>query len=1454
MVCSRVVDAPAAGRAWSGVVLTHHCENDVTKAVICGIGQTVTITSPLAVPGKFSCYGLLPDETDASTLHLTAESRCFSCDPKHGNDVVVELCAGIGGIGLGASWAGFKVGPQVDFNALAHEHLRAAGAPFPILGDIADLQVLKHIQEVLEGPPALVAAGFNCQPFSYQGDQRGLRDPRAKSFWATLQATYFLQPRALLLECTPGAGGDLEVQQILREFQSLMGWQMQELTFDLAAQWPCRRLRWWAILFDVNLASRPLLSWPTDPDFQRLEQVIQEWPQWPWVDEHQLLLNDMEKEAFLWTYMDANRMMDMMGPASTFLHSYANAMTACPCGCRDAAFNECRLAKGGLRGSLVLTIDLQPRFLHPKEVMFLLSFPGTFPIRLDLRATLCMLGQSAAPLQAFWVAHHLRCTLTGLWTSDALKIIQSHKSQLRFEKYHTWPISDTLASIEIAFDTPEGSTICFIKNGAVTAAEALAALRSGAEWGERWVLMDGSLRVPLDALLRTSGYYGQYVLHRLVKRQALPKPEGPMVIQVTSADSSWVDFFQVGDFVFEIRNKLGLPDSCQLVSLDGLTLPLDLRLWDSQSLHLLDLSGAGSSTFSRGMHMDFVRAVAFCMLERLAMARHFRLAGVCLDFDPWLESFGHVLQQPPRAAEHMAISVLHRNHWILLPIFMTTDDCFSATVWDGLPDATISKTVERFVKHFASLWDLRCASLSFECIIRQTLPDSCGTILLGHLGLVLGFFDTSLSASLEAMHPSLMEICDTMEVDEELQLFGMGRHASSSSASTSLQSQLEDLLKEKGVPADKVEERASLALKKLGTKEIEEGLKSANPWAYLKAVASRPHHAFQWVKADELQNKIRAKASAKFAIQSNKPKGQGKNRKEPEQLYLDPELLQLVPGTFYAKEAEVKQISFAEIAPGATGLAFGTLADVLPYLKQGDFLSDDPLAVLTTAPIPSDQTGTLAVTNLRFPAQVSGTNEPVLIQGSIVQLGRTLVGRSKAPSACTLDCMPTQTLRLYVYRDQWNGSWQQFTEQPFRLLLQEIPFLNLCKQDKCGDTCPRFHAAVDEPLDNLVLDLWARSWHRGDARYTKPADAEYWSVLIRVPQSAQISLQSLSGQHGLYVEPRNDCGKMADERFGMIWLGELSLQELGHKLKTTPGALAIGRLKNKYGLRFWNADLEKGYKTLKPTEQFVDTKVQTLYKLFPLPFGLQRIALQKCITAWGWNAKVRQSIGGGQEGTAWEVGASEPPPSLILPADSGDVTITIIRAMAKPQEPPTLLATSTTRKFLKASKSVATGSADPWTSGPDPWGGWQPTTANVVQGPDKLKQLETRLKQSVDDAIKQRAEADESMGGNAPDPAFVAATEARFARLEVGVTELQAQGQKFEGWFNQMSQTEAAMANQVDSLSKQVEVQGHQIEQTRAELHTQVSGLRGEVAAVKSDVTNGFNRIEALLEKRARSS
>ena len=91
-----------------------------------------------------------------------------------------ELCAGIGGFSQGANFVGIKTVACLDHSALACAALRLQGH-YTIHSNIEDQQALLQLHAAGNARPCPVSAGFPCQPYSAQGDQRGLQDSRGNT-------------------------------------------------------------------------------------------------------------------------------------------------------------------------------------------------------------------------------------------------------------------------------------------------------------------------------------------------------------------------------------------------------------------------------------------------------------------------------------------------------------------------------------------------------------------------------------------------------------------------------------------------------------------------------------------------------------------------------------------------------------------------------------------------------------------------------------------------------------------------------------------------------------------------------------------------------------------------------------------------------------------------------------------------------------------------------------------------------------------------------------------------------------------------------------------------------------------------------------------------------------------------------------------------------------------------
>ena len=222
--------------------------------------------------------------------------------------------------------------------------------------------------------------------------------------------------------------------------------------------------------------------------------------------------------------------------------------------------------------------------------------------------------------------------------------------------------------------------------------------------------------------------------------------------------------------------------------------------------------------------------------------------------------------------------------------------------------------------------------------------------------------------------------------------------------------------------------------------------------------------------------------------------------------------------------------------------------------------------------------------DLLFPVHYQATNEPILVRGSLIQLGTGHIQRKSAQSL-DLDSAPTQTLKIAVFQDAFPQDWATFTTAPVRTLQAVLPLLRTCRSLSCGNQCPLYHPPVDEETP-LLLDIWSRQWHDAHGRKAKPDTCASWSAMVRIPSSACTQLLTVSGTHGIFFEPRDATGRITDPAFGVVWLPGACIADIACKKSSVEGALGLARIHNKLGLRFAANQLEAAHKVLKPGEGF----------------------------------------------------------------------------------------------------------------------------------------------------------------------------------------------------------------------------------------------------------------------------
>ena len=221
--------------------------------------------------------GSLPDHATVVLLvnaRLTKQDSQWILRPHDASEVVprpymhvqglkqvVELCSGMGCMGVGLQEAGFEICLRNGCNPNMLKLAQSISDCPVLLGDLTKDATL--VQACHAAPMASVlASGISCQPYSRLGDQHAQHDPRSATLPGTLRFGFLGRFSVLLLECVQEAKDCSWVQTTLAQFSSHTGYKISQGELHLHAVWPARRSRWWCILSRPMLGSIPWSPFP----------------------------------------------------------------------------------------------------------------------------------------------------------------------------------------------------------------------------------------------------------------------------------------------------------------------------------------------------------------------------------------------------------------------------------------------------------------------------------------------------------------------------------------------------------------------------------------------------------------------------------------------------------------------------------------------------------------------------------------------------------------------------------------------------------------------------------------------------------------------------------------------------------------------------------------------------------------------------------------------------------------------------------------------------------------------------------------------------------------------------------------------------------------------------------------------------------------------------------------
>eukprot|EP00435_Cladocopium_sp_Y103_P067740 s83_g30.t1 len=472
----------------------------------------------------------------------------------------------------------------------------------------------------------------------------------------------------------------------------------------------------------------------------------------------------------------------------------------------------------------------------------------------------------------------------------------------------------------------------------------------------------------------------------------------------------------------------------------------------------------------------------------------------CLNFLNWDEA-GHILTDRwcascPRVRDHgcQIVSVMHvDNHW--LPLWFVPH----ATT---LVVHTFDDEVDYDIVDGKLRWIGRQLGFSETVVHRSAhgLPSHgmCGAHALAFLAHVL----------LDAILPPTLADLDTMRVAMRGAFVAELYRASfcccpvlwGEGGSGALVKSLSEELTKHGVPADLSEARASQAIKAIGSEQLLRALEQKQPWRSLKALANNVN--FKFVLPAELAATVEAN--------KGKPVGRkvGKERAVPgvpASMDLDPTKLQVLDGTFRANGQVLSQLTPQQIGPLSTGFILMTAQDAEPYLRSGQLVSKEPLALIVFHRRDVVLQSMLSQTQCTVPCRCTLDNEPVLAEASIVQIGTGSVEKSAGSNPVSLESPEVCTIKVSIYRDEHGEDWGDFSKYPIRNIVSMLPELKRCMSTGCD--CAAWHNTENLAIADPILDLWKRQCYvrlDGSVSPYSPGRGAMWVVQAVDPPPSTI--------------------------------------------------------------------------------------------------------------------------------------------------------------------------------------------------------------------------------------------------------------------------------------------------------------------------------------------------------------
>ena len=735
------------------------------------------------------------------------------------------------------------------------------------------------------------------------------------------------------------------------------------------------------------------------------------------------------------------------------------------------------------------------------------------------------------------------------------------------------------------------------------------------------------------------------------------------------------------------------------------------------------------------------------------------------------EWLGKLLDKQKEDEKWIVTAAIIDHHWI--PIFLHYEE--QSTTIITTPDGSA------LVEHIQT--NQKC------CIRQKQLPvvfqADCGFQAFAWLaGVVDGNWAFNQAEAMTTQQAeewrqyfaqSLFQQQKCMEVIHKLSLGGTRNDQD-------MRQKLKELLKTHGVWEERLEERTQVVWEKISPSTLKSILAAPRAWQDLKAAANQLSPPMQLIRSDELSAQIAARVQTTKHIGRTKTAA-GKSRTGQPSLHIVAKDLSIPDGVFKQEDGKIlSHLQSQQIGPASCGITILDQVDAEPILRLARPVTHQGLGVLVLAT--QSNSAEHVGQPIRFPAICNSSQEPVLISGYLYQLGKMQVMRHEPSQKIAVEETPVEAVRCLVYRDQASEIWESMQKQPVKAIFENAELLH----PQSGKV--------------KVVDVWDRQWLSKRFEKAKQQAADIFVCSIRIEAEHLEELLTSSSNHGIYFEPRTQCGRHPSPNYHVTWLKQTNFQDAKYSQQTSPQSTTLVRYGDRYGLRSDTMNAGEIHQRFRPDTPLLLGQAKQIYLVGPLPFSTTREAVCKLLKAWKWDARPLQAKGRSADGSGinWAIQAVEEPGHYVYTLAHGDILITKSSENRQQQQDRTYNIVASRKTIHKLQGNEI---PDPWTKN-DPWGGYTPTSSSTASS-SKQPTLTAGQIASVEANIEQRIRASlntQARDEDVPMDGTNSALEARVATLESQIQQVSVQQQQTDAKIGHFQQQ---MDHHYTSLNNNIE-------------------------------------------------